>query len=427
MGGGAQQKKTNQMLDQDRARQLSDQSQFMGAVNKGIQGSQERASDMYKSLYGGYDRFIQGGDNFNPGAYGELTTGGGGGGGAAPARDQRFTDVEGAYRKFMDGGGIDTGRFDRFQGNLAEIGASGGWSPEQIAAYEKDVAGMRGIASDEDIARRFRGGGVFDEFAKSGGYSPADISNIRARATSVIPAYYDVARNEAARMGAVQGGYGPGQAALFARMGRDQARGAQDAAREAEFGISDRVREGRKWGASGMSSAENALQNMRMSALTGATSAEGNLRNSIAQNRIGASSAGGSNETGMQSAIQRGKMFGIQGLEGMAESDAARAAAGAAASSADAKWRAQFDREGRQYGLEGMRSLYGGAPGEVDMYLGHSEAGRGVDNSISGRIIDQRMANNPKRDWLGALTGIAGGVGGLMTGAGAMGYGRRRY
>jgi hypothetical protein len=419
MGGGSQQKKTNNMLDQDRANQQQQNSQFMGTVNSGIAGATQRASDMYGSLSGGYNRFINGDDDYK----GSLP--GGGGGGGYGAGDPRFGDVEGSYRNFMSGGGIDTGRFNQFQGHLGELAASGGWSPEHQANVMGDVNKMRATADDQDIANRFRGNGVFDEFAKTGGYSDRDISNIRSRANSVIPAYYDVARNEASRMGSVQGGYGPGQGALFARMGRDQARGAASTALDAELGIKDKVNAGRQWGGGQMSSAENALQTMRMNALTGASGAEGNMVNSIAQNRIGAANAGAGNETGMQGEIQKGKMFGTQGLEGMAESAAARAAAAGAASSADAKWQANFNREGREYGLEGMQSLYGSHPGEVDMYLGHNEAGRGIDNSTSGRIIDQRMQNNPRRDWASTIGTIAGAAGGAMTGLGALGVGSK--
>lgn len=421
MGGGAEKKKTNAMLDNQNVQNQAEHSQFMGAVNGGIQGSQQRAGDMYGSLYGGYNKFINGGSDFDPSKYG----GGVGSGGGSGAGDPRFGDVEGSYRNFMGTGGVDQGKFNQFQGHLGELAASGGWSPEQVAAYEGDVNNMRSTANDPEIANHFRGNGVFDEFAKTGGYSDRDISNIRARANSVIPAYYDVAKSEAGRMGAVQGGYGPGQAALFSRMGRDQARGAQSAALDAELGIKDKVNSGRQWGATGASSAEGALQSMRMNALTGATSAEGNMRNSIASNRIGAANAGAGNETSMQNVVQQGKMFGTSGLEGMAESAAARGAASSAAASADAKWRASFDREGQQYGLEGMQSLYGSHPGEVDMYLGHNEAGRGLNNNNTQGIVASRMQNNPQRDWLSTIMGGAGAVGGLMTGAGAMGYGRR--
>lgn len=422
MGGGAEKKKTNAMLDSQSAQNQAEHNQFMGAVNKGLEGATSRASDMYGSLYGGYNKFISGEGNFNPDKYGSSGSGGGGGG---PAVDPRFGDVENSYRNFMNGGGVDQGMFGQFQGQLGELARTGGWSPEDVASVRGDIGGMRNIASDENIAGRMRGAGVFDDFAKTGGYTPQDIANIRARATSVIPAYYDVARDNARRMASVQGGYGPGQAALMSRLSRDSARGAQDAALNAELGVSDRVREGRQWGGSQIASAENALQAMRMNALTGASGTQANMLNSIAQNRMGAASAGGGNEVGMQGLVQKGRMFGTQGLEGMAESAASRAAAAGAASAADARWRAQFDREGQQYGLEGMKSLYGMAPGEVDMYLGANQSGRALNNSNFEGVIDQRRANNPQRDWLSTIGGLVGAAGGAMTGVGALGYGRK--
>ena len=187
-----------------------------------------------------------------------------------------------------------------------------------------------------------------------------------------------------------------------------------------------------------MATSEGALQSLlsqnRLAGLTGASGTEANMVNSIAQNRTGAASSGAGNEVGMQGVIQKGKMFGTQGLEGMAESAADRAARASAASgaasamtaaqqAANAKWQAEFDRGGRQYGLEGMQSLYGSRPEEVKMYLDENLAGRGLNNDIGGRYVDQRMSNNPKTDWVGLATGLAGAAGGIMTGGLGMGGG----
>lgn len=422
MGGGKEKKATNQMIAQDRAAAQQEHGGYMDRVNQDWNQARGRNQDMYQSMFGGYNRFIDGGDDYKIGAPGVAGGGGGGGGGG----DSRFGDVEGSYRNFMSGGGVDTGRFNQFQGHLGELASSGGWSPESRANVMGDVGKMRTMADDQAIANRYRGGGVFDEFARTGGYSDADISNIRSRATSVIPSYYDIARRDADRQGAVQGGYGPGRAALFSRLARDQARAAQGAALDAELGISDRVREGRQWGAGGMSDAEQALQSMRMQALTGASGIESNMTNAIAQNRMGAASAGAGNETDMQGVIQRGKMFGTTGLEGMAESAAARSAAASASAAANDRWLAEFNREGRQFGLEGMKSLYGMEPGETGMYMRGNLAGRGLAYDQQAGTYDARMRNNPQRDWIGTIAGLAGAAGGAMTGVGNLGYGRRR-
>jgi hypothetical protein len=421
MSGGKEKKKTNSMLDQQYSQNQQDQNRYMGTVNEGLDGSRKRADDMYNVQFGGFKDFADGKGNFDPSKYG--SSGGGGGGGGL---DSRFGDVESSYRNFMGGGGVDTGKFNQFQGHLMDVARNGGIDADARGRILGDYKSMRDTANDSDVANRFRGNGVYDEFSKTGGLSDSDRQNIRQRATSVIPSMYGTMRDEANRASAVQGGYGPGRSAMFARMGRDQASAAQDAALNAELGITDKVNEGRMWGAQGASQSESALQGMRLGALGGAASGETNLWDSIARNRTGAANAGAGNETGMQGVIQQGKMFGTQGLEGMAESSAARGAAASNAAAADARWRAGFDREGQQYGLEGMQSLYGMAPGEVNMYLGAADQGRRTNSGVAGNIIDQRMQNNPQRDWLGTVAGIAGAAGGAMTGIGNLGFGRRR-
>lgn len=450
MGGGGEKKKTNSMLDTQNRQAQSEHNEYMSAVSPQLKGSQDRASDMYNSMYGGLDRFTSGGADYDPTKYGSLNDfvdkGGGGAGGdpggvAAAGADPRFGDVEGSYRNFMGGGGVNTAMFDRMQGNLAEIGETGGWDAGRRASIDENVRGFKDIARtggvDTEGQARMRGSGVFDEFAKTGGLSDMDRTRMRARGTSTVPAFYDAAKQEAGRTAAVQGGYGPGQSALLGRMAREGSAEAAKAARETELGISDQVMKGRQWGGTNIASSEGTLQDLlsknRLAGLTGASTAETNMVNSIAQNRTSAAGTGAGNEVGMQGVIQKGKMFGTQGLEGMAESAADRAARASAASGAagaasaaqqmaNAKWQAQFDREGRQYGIEGMNSLYGTAPAEVDMYLGAHDQGQARINSNQGRIVDQRMANNPQRDWMSMIGGLAGAAGGAMTGIGALGY-----
>lgn len=423
MSGGKEKTKTNNMLDQQYQQNQRDQSSYMGAVQPGLSGSQNRASDMYNVQFGGYNDFAGGKGDFDASKYGSSNSGGGG---YNTALDSRFGDVGNSYRNFMNNGGVDTGKFNQFQGNLMDVAGSGGYDEAARGRILGDANKMRETADSADVANRFRGNGVFDEFSKTGGLSDQDRSNIRARGNSVIPSMYGSMRDEATRANAAQGGYGAGQSAMFSRMGRQQASAAQDAALNTELGITDKVNAGRQWGASGASQAEGALQGMRLSALGNAAGTEGTMWNNIAQNRTGAAGQGGNNEIGMQGLVQHGKEFGTQGLEGMANADAARAASAGAASAADAKWRAQFDREGRQYGLEGMSSLYGSHPGEVNMYLDAMNQGRSVNAGVNQGINDARMQNNPQHSILGTIGAVAGAAGGTMTGLGNLGFGRKR-
>lgn len=408
MSGGKDAKKTNQMVDWDRKTAQGEHDSFMDTVNKGIGGSTDRANDMYNTQFKGFNDFANGAYDFNPGAGG----GSGGGGGL----DSRFGDVENSYRGFMANGGIDTGRFDAFQGNLMDIAGNGGWSPERIASMDENIAGYKNIAKtggvDEAGQARMRGGGVFDEFSKTGGLSMGDRGNIRARGNSTIPAFYRQMQDEQNRAGVVQGGYGPARSAMGGKMARSQAAAGADASLNTELGIMDQVNQGRRWGTEGMATSEGNLQGLmssnRLAGLAGASNTESNMLNSIAGNRIGAASAGGGNEIGMQGNIQRGKMFGTSGLEGMAESSAARGAASSAQANADARWAANFNAENRLQGLGGMQSLYGMRPGEVEMYLDKNLQGRGLNYEQQASGYQARLGNKGKGIPWGSIAAGAG-------------------
>ncbi len=427
MGGGKEKTKTNQMLAEDRSLTQGEHKDYMNTVNAGIGGSTQRASDMYGVQFGGFKDFAEGKYDYNPGAYG----GGGGGGGGYNPTDPRLSTIEGDYNAFRTGGGVDPTVFNQFQGQLTDLSKTGGWSPEQMASMQGNIQSYKDIGRtggvDEAGQARMRGGGIFEEFGKTGGLSDSDRGNIRSRATSTIPAYYKQMQDESNRAAAVQGGYGPGRAALAGRLSREQAKSGADAARDAELGIMEQVNAGRQWGGSNMASSEANLQGLlssnRLAGLKGAVDTEAGMVGDIANRRMGAANYGAGNETGMQGLIQQGKMFGTQGLEGMAESAMARASAGSAMSSADARWAADFNRDSRMMGLEGMQSLYGMKPGEVDMYLDKNLAGRGLSYGAQQTGIDQRMQNNPQRDWASTIGTVAGAAAGAMTGVGALGMG----
>jgi hypothetical protein len=104
------------------------------------------------------------------------------------------------------------------------------------------------------------GGGIglkeagYREFAKTGGFSPMDLANIRARAVSPVRAVYANAMQNVNRQRALQGGYSPGFGTLQARMAREQGQSTADAATNVEAGISEQVQRGRLAGLAGMQS-----------------------------------------------------------------------------------------------------------------------------------------------------------------------------
>lgn len=307
------------------------------------------------------------------------------------------------YRRLAESGGYDpeiraklTGIADRLSalgpdpgivnqirqnvGVLQDIGQTGGID---AAPIQGDIAALRQIGLTGGIAdpaiQRIRGGGVFDEFAQTGGLSPADIQNIRSRAISPIGSLYaqDVADIE--RSNRLLGQAAPNFGAVMARLARNRGMSLADAARDAELGIQEQVMKGRQWGAERMSSAEQALQDMltrnrlqglqsagqlgmnladaiARNRLTGATAAADQLRNlesliidakfrgdsqaaqilqnmydSIARNQLSALGGITTTQQGAEEIAQRGKIAGAQGMFGLEQAEEANRAAQAAA------------------------------------------------------------------------------------------------
>lgn len=96
----------------------------------------------------------------------------------------------------------------------------------------------------------------FQDFSKTGGFSPGDLSNIRARAVSPVRAAYAQAQQGVNRQSALQGGYSPGKGVLQARMAREQGSAASDAATNAEASIAEMVQQGKLSGLQGMAGTE---------------------------------------------------------------------------------------------------------------------------------------------------------------------------
>ncbi len=96
----------------------------------------------------------------------------------------------------------------------------------------------------------------FKSFSQTGGFSPEDLANIRARAVSPVRAVYQNAQREVNRQRAIQGGYSPGFGVLQERMQRTQGQGISDAATNAEASISELVQKGKLAGLQGMADTE---------------------------------------------------------------------------------------------------------------------------------------------------------------------------
>lgn len=111
---------------------------------------------------------------------------------------------------------------------------------------------------------------AFQNFSQTGGFSPEDLANIRARAVSPVRAVYANAQREVNRQRSLQGGYSPGFGVLQARMAREQGQGISDAGINAEAGISEMVQKGKLAALQGMAGTEGTT-----TTTTGSSSSSG--------------------------------------------------------------------------------------------------------------------------------------------------------
>ncbi len=207
---------------------------------------------------------------------------------------------------------------------------------------------------DEENKRRIRGGGVFDEYAKTGGYSEGDKENIRSRATRSVPGFYDSIRQKMKQQAAISG-EGPAYSSSMSRLSRDASRGASEATQDAELGIMDRVNEGRQWGAGSMSSSEQGLAEL------------------ISRNKLGGLSGG-------LQAAQAGGDFDIRNRG--------------------------LDLQNRGLNLQalgGMGSLFGQGQGDENELLRLIMGGYGQRGQLAGGNLGQRASYDPNVSFMDRL------------------------
>ena len=141
--------------------------------------------------------------------------------------------------------------------------------------------------------------GQYQNFAQTGGFSPQDLGNIRARTLSPLRAAYGNANREVDRSRSLMNGYSPGYGVLKARMAREQGQGMSDAAGNAEANIAELMNSGRKFGVQGQQSLfgtsngmMNSFGNMNNQAMNNWLQAQG-LQNQLGlgliNSQIGAS------------------------------------------------------------------------------------------------------------------------------------------
>ena len=272
-----------------------------------------------------------------------------------------YTDIMNQYRSIATGGGSSPSGGGGGYGGYSAVS----WAPEQIK-YNDPFTSYAG----------------YEDFSKTGGYSPADIANMRARGVAPVRAAYANAEREVARQRSLQGGYSPNAFALQGRMAREQSQLGADATQAVEAGLAEARNTGRLKGLEGMTDVEK----QRLAADLDVQKYNANAKMTAAQSNAGAANSAAAHNSSM-------------------------AAAGSAASRAD-----QFRA------LSGMTSLYGATPGMAQLYgdqvlaaIGQSgtQGNRTVDNTIRGNAAPGQFEQTNSRLNQGIDTGtrIAGLVG----------------
>lgn len=96
---------------------------------------------------------------------------------------------------------------------------------------------------------------TYGNFADTGGFSPNDISAIRARAVAPIRSINDRANQEIQRQSAIRGtAYSPNTTAALAKTNRDSAYATGDVSTNAEAMIAQLMQQGKLYGAGGLAS-----------------------------------------------------------------------------------------------------------------------------------------------------------------------------
>lgn len=101
-------------------------------------------------------------------------------------------------------------------------------------------------------AQQYQPGSNYDylrEFTKNGGYSDADIGNLRERAVSPIRSIYSSAERNMNRQKNLSGGYSPNMGAVTSKLAREQSGIIGDQLTKANAGIAEMVQRGKLAGA----------------------------------------------------------------------------------------------------------------------------------------------------------------------------------
>ena len=225
------------------------------------------------------------------------------------------------------------------------------------------------------------------DLAATGGYSAADIANIRARDVSPTRSIYANAQQNVERAKALGGGYSPSYNATQASMARDESNQIATADTAAEAGIAQNVASNKIAAAPAYASASASAN----AAKTAADQHNADIINQINEtNAAGVLNASEANAAGSLSAGE----FNTSTAASIAEANANRATSTSQFNTQAALDAAKANRAGVTGATQGMTSLYGTTPA--------------LTNTFGNQVVQagqlgqgQQQLNNQKLNILG--------------------------
>lgn len=428
----------------------------------------QRQNQTWNTAVGGYTNLANtGGLNQDVignirGLYSSNRPSNSGGGSGAPEApppvktgQDSFDDPYNIFSTFGKTGGIDESRMRAGEPTLRNLSETGGFDTARMNQINSAIGGLESMGktggmSPEDMAG-FRGTG-FQKFADTGGWSDADKLNFRSRVAAPLRSNAAKIQEDMARSRALTGGYSPNLAASMAKAARQSAFGTGEAISNSELDLGDKIREGQKWGITGLRDTEEKLQSLRTKNMLEGLGAAGNLglntQSAINTSRLGGANGLNNMEQGIQSLISQNKLAGAGGMtditgKKLALEEAARgraASEGAAAAARDLaerqftamneRWIGENLLGGTQSGLAGIANMYGATPGETSMYNRDLLNIMGQQTGANQGLINAQtnVAALPSA-WdkaIGGIGNLASAAGGVMGGlSGLPGIGRK--
>jgi hypothetical protein len=185
---------------------------------------------------------------------------------AQQRNDQDYSSIRSGYQGLLDGSSGTGGSSAR----SSDYSWGDQFNPMLQSDHDSILAYGRNPISDSDKAR-MRGGGIYEEYAKTGGWDDKRKNDYIEQGSQVAKRQFGDLSNELARKANVAGNTNAGSyTSSQSRLARDSAHAGQDAVRSAGLDVANSVDKNRQFGAQGMTDSEAKLQALLMQARLGA-------------------------------------------------------------------------------------------------------------------------------------------------------------